>query len=450
MNLGSGSAGLGVRHSVGRRLALSDASVPHSAMARITWEVPMHWFHRFCSLRQIHFAVLALVLVVAGRLHAHTFTTLTADLLSDEDELSLTLGLQVLDALAIMEGKPVSSANSLTTTQLRANMPQIRAYLVEHVRLRVDGKLITGVCPGYVPDLLSPPKPGDPPAEILPDRLPFLLLWTLPKNTKAVEIEFALLIDVVGSGVVHVNLHQGDRTQSHYTNLGGTVMVTLRGPAPAPKPTIQAPSTTPVEEPAQEEPAQEEPRITSSELSLGQLLHLGFSHIIPEGLDHILFVVCLFLLAPRMKPLLIQVTAFTLAHSVTLGLAMAGIVLLPSRLVETLIALSIVVMAVENCFMREAKPWRWALVFLFGLIHGLGFAGSFSALAMQPGDFARPLILLNVGNELGQLAVVAVCAALTWWAWREPWYNRVVVYPASIAIALLATWWTIQRGFGLG
>lgn len=408
----------------------------------------MHWFHRFRSLRQVHLAVLVLVLLVAGRLHAHTFTTLTADLLSDEDELSLTLGLQLLDALAIIEGKPVSSTNSLTTTQLRANMPQIRAYLIEHVRLRVDGKLITAVCPGYVPDLLNPPKPGDPPAEILPDRLPFLLLWTLPKNTKSVEIEFALLIDVVGSGVVHANLHQGDRTQSHFTNLGGTVAVTLRGASPAPKPTIQVTNTAvPL---ADDAVVETEARITSSELNLGQLLLLGFRHIVPEGLDHILFVVCLFLLAPRMKPLLIQVTAFTLAHSVTLGLAMAGIVLLPSRLVETLIALSIVVMAVENCFMREAKPWRWALVFLFGLIHGLGFAGSFSSLAMQPGDFARPLILLNVGIELGQLAVVATCAALTWWAWNKPWYNRVVVYPASIAIALLATWWTIERGFGLG
>ncbi len=402
----------------------------------------MHWF------RGLRLVLLTLVLLSSGRLHAHTFTTLTADLLSDGDELSLTLGLQLLDALAIIDGKPTSAGNTLTASQLRAASPRVQAYLIEHVRLRVGGTLIPAVCPGYVPDLLSPPQPGDPPAEILPDRLPFLLLWTLPKGTTSVEIEFALLIDVVGSGVVHANLHQGDRTQSHYTNLGGTVTLTLRGAPPAPKPTIQAPSAT---APAVDVAAEDsEPRITSSELNIGQLLLLGFSHIVPEGLDHILFVVCLFLLAPKAKPLLIQVTAFTLAHSVTLGLAMAGIVLLPSRLVETLIAASIVVMAVENCFMREAKPWRWALVFLFGLIHGLGFAGSFSALAMQPGDFARPLILLNVGIELGQLAVVATCAALTWWAWNKPWYNRVVVYPASIAIALLASWWTIQRGFGLG
>ena len=389
-----------------------------------------------------------LVLLMGARLHAHTFTTLTADLLSDGDELSLTLGLQLLDAIAIIDGKPTSAGNTLTTTQLRAGSDLIRAYLTEHVRLRVNGVLIPGQCLGYVPDLITPPKPGDAPAEFLPDRIPYLLVWTLPKDTAAVEIEFALLIDLVGSGVAHVNLHQGDRTQSHFTNLGGTVTVTLRGKPAAPKLTVQAAPSAP-ESAAIVNVAPEEPRITSTELSVWQLLGLGFSHIIPEGLDHILFVVCLFLLAPRMKPLLIQVTAFTLAHSVTLGLAMAGIVLLPSRLVETLIALSIVVMAVENCFMRDAKPWRWALVFLFGLIHGLGFAGSFSALAMQPGDFARPLILLNVGIEIGQLTVVAACAALTWWAWEKPWYNRVVVYPASILIALLATWWTIQRGFGL-
>lgn len=392
-----------------------------------------------------------LVLLTGARLQAHTFTTLTADLLSDGDELSLTLGLQLLDAIAIIDGKPTSAGNTLTTTQLRAGSERIRAYLAEHVRLRVNGVLIPGSCLGYVPDLINPPKPGDAPAEFLPDRIPYLLVWTLPKDTAAVEIEFALLIDLVGSGVVHVNLHQGDRTQSHFTNLGGTVTVTLRGKPAAPKLTVQATPTPaePVAVVSEPAPELEEPRITSTELNVGQLLLLGFSHIVPEGLDHILFVVCLFLLAPKMKPLLIQVTAFTLAHSVTLGLAMAGIVLLPSRLVETLIAASIVVMAIENCFMREAKPWRWALVFLFGLIHGLGFAGSFSALALQPGDFARPLILLNVGIEIGQISVVAACAALTWWAWQKPWYNRVVVYPASILIALLASWWTIERGFGL-
>jgi hypothetical protein len=107
-------------------------------------------------------------------------------------------------------------------------------------------------------------------------------------------------------------------------------------------------------------------------------------------------------------------------------------------------------MAVENLFMREVKPWRWMLVFLFGLVHGLGFAGSFSSLHLPPGDFFRPLLLLNIGIEIGQLFVVAVCALVTVWMWRRPWYTRVVIYPASSAIALIALWWTIERGFALG
>ena len=411
-------------------------------------------FRRWCL-------VLAMLVSAIAPLSAHTFTTLTADLLNDGDELSLTLGLQLLDAIAIIEGKPTSAGSSLTATQLRADVGRIRTYLTAHVRLTVKGVLIPGTCPGYVPDLVAPPKPGDPPAEILPDRIPFLLVWTLPKGTSAVEIEFDLLVDLVGNGVVHVNLYQGDHTQSHFTNLGGTVTVTLAGAAVAVKPaepgvTPAAPATAPVPGsglPAVAAPAAatpEEAHITSSALSWWDLLRLGFHHIVPAGIDHILFVVCLFLLSPKPRPLLIQVSAFTLAHSVTLGLAMAGLVLLPSRLVETLIAASIVVMAVENLFMREVKPWRWMLVFLFGLVHGLGFAGSFASLQMTSGDFFRPLLLLNLGIELGQLSVVAACIVLTVWMWRQPWYRRAVVQPASILIALLATWWTIERAFALG
>lgn len=388
--------------------------------------------------------IIALLLLTTAHLPAHTFTTLAADLLSDGDDLSLTIRLHLLDAIAIIDGKPTSVGNTLTTSQLRANRERIAAYLEQHLILRVAGQQIPGKCLGYAPDLVRPPQPGDDPAELLPDRLPFVLVWTLPAGTSAIELEFALLLDVVGSGLVQVNLHQGDRTQQHHTNLGGTVTVTLRGAPVAPRP-----ATTVITSP-QVPPAEEEPRISSTSLSVWGLLALGFSHIVPEGLDHILFVVCLFLLSPKPKPLVIQVTAFTVAHSVTLALALAGIVLLPSRLVETLIAASIVVMAAENLVMREARPWRWGLVFVFGLIHGLGFAGSFSMLDLAAGDFVRPLLLLNVGIELGQLAVVAGCAAVTWWAWDRPWYRHGIVYPVSIAIGLLATWWTIERGFGLG
>jgi hypothetical protein len=177
---------------------------------------------------------------------------------------------------------------------------------------------------------------------------------------------------------------------------------------------------------------------------------LGFTHILPKGLDHILFVVGLFLLGTRWRPLLVQVTLFTIAHSVTLGLSMLGIVSLPSRVVEPLIALSIAYVAVENLFTTELTPWRGALVFLFGLLHGLGFAGVLGELGVPAGQFVIALVSFNVGVELGQLAVIALAMlAVGWWrANRLDTYRRWVVVPASLAIAVVGIYWTAVRVLG--
>ena len=100
----------------------------------------------------------------------------------------------------------------------------------------------------------------------------------------------------------------------------------------------------------------------------------GFEHIIPQGLDHILFVLGLFFSSLKFRPLIIQVTAFTLAHSITLALAAAGLVQVQSYIVEPIIALSIVWVAVENTVFKKTTKWRPMVVFSFGLLHGLGFA----------------------------------------------------------------------------
>jgi hypothetical protein len=179
-------------------------------------------------------------------------------------------------------------------------------------------------------------------------------------------------------------------------------------------------------------------------------LRLGFFHIVPEGTDHILFVLGLFLLSPKLKPLLTQVTAFTIAHSLTLGLSLAGIFTLPSRIVEPMIAASIAVVAIENITTREVKPWRWMIVFAFGLVHGLGFAGALKDLHLPKGSVLKPLIGFNCGVELGQLTVIAGAAAVTWWCWKQPWYRTRVVVPASVMIAAIGLFWAVQRALGYG
>lgn len=176
-----------------------------------------------------------------------------------------------------------------------------------------------------------------------------------------------------------------------------------------------------------------------------QYLWLGYTHILPKGLDHILFVVGLFLLSTRWRPLLLQVTAFTLAHSITLSLSIYGIVSLPSRVVEPLIALSIAYVAIENLLTRELKPWRLALVFMFGLLHGLGFAGVLRELGLPRGEFLTALVTFNLGVEGGQLTIIAAAWLAAGAFMARPWYRRMVVAPVSGLIAAVGIYWTVIR-----
>lgn len=177
-------------------------------------------------------------------------------------------------------------------------------------------------------------------------------------------------------------------------------------------------------------------------------LRLGFEHIVPMGLDHILFVLSLFLLSPKLKPVLKQSLAFTAAHSITLGLAMCGIIQAPSSVIEPLISISIAVMALENIFWPTLRRSRIVVVFLFGLVHGLGFASSLSSMGLPQQSFFSSLLAFNVGVELGQLSVILLAFLVVGkWFGDKPRYRRFVVIPASALIVLVAAVWTVQRLF---
>jgi hydrogenase/urease accessory protein HupE len=175
-------------------------------------------------------------------------------------------------------------------------------------------------------------------------------------------------------------------------------------------------------------------------------LKLGFTHIVPHGLDHMLFVLGIYLLSGRARSVLSQVTAFTVAHSITLGLSMYGIVAVSPRLVEPLIALSIAYVAIENVFLSELRSWRVALIFIFGLLHGMGFAGALRELGLPRGEFATALLTFNAGVEAGQLAVIGAAFLLVGWhCANRAWYRSRIVVPASVLIACTSVYWTIER-----
>lgn len=175
-------------------------------------------------------------------------------------------------------------------------------------------------------------------------------------------------------------------------------------------------------------------------------LKLGYKHILPLGFDHILFVLSLFLLSSKLKPLLWQSLAFTVAHSITLGLAMYGAVKVSPGIVEPLIALSIMYVALENVFVKRLRPSRIGVVFLFGLVHGLGFASSLSTLGLPQNAFLSSLVMFNVGVELGQLTVILLAFFLIGkWFGAKPYYSKYIVNPLSLFIAAVALFWVIQR-----
>jgi hydrogenase/urease accessory protein HupE len=172
----------------------------------------------------------------------------------------------------------------------------------------------------------------------------------------------------------------------------------------------------------------------------------GFEHILPKGLDHILFILGIFLFSVRLRPLLWQVTMFTIAHTITLGLSTRGVISLPGQIVEPLIALSIAYVGVENIFARTLHNSRLLLVFGFGLLHGMGFASVLQEFGMPDDAFYTALLSFNAGVELGQLAVISLAfLSVGLWLSRKDWYRQVVVMAGSAAIGVIGLYWTWDR-----
>lgn len=177
-----------------------------------------------------------------------------------------------------------------------------------------------------------------------------------------------------------------------------------------------------------------------------RLVPTGFTHIVPGGLDHVLFMLGLFLMASTRRALLLQVSAFTAAHSMTLALGAFGAVNVPPQIVEPLIAASIAFIALENLFVTSVTRWRLLVVFVFGLLHGLGFAGAMADLGLSGEHLAASLVGFNVGVELGQLAVIASAALIVRTLRLSIDAERqFVLRPASAAIALMGLFWAIER-----
>lgn len=461
-------------------------------------------------LRRWWLLALALLALAAGALvvgarsaGAHGFTVTPVEVIRFDERVDVTLWLSQADLLQNVLDDSTGRSAFADVAELRATGRRVPDYVLAHLKVGLDGRPAT-------PD----PRQGWPPAvlptaadahgaagtaEEGPPRLPLTLRYPLPSGASRLTLtltlynrgEFVSLYDVTARQAASVvsrtdyvrsgqelvfdladeALAEPAGTPKRAPVAGGAAGVSPGGAgapgngagsaAGGPGAATDAAGSTPrgggttdggggATIPGPGDAAHPPGTATPLATTIRQFLYLGFTHIVPEGLDHILFVLGLFLLAPGLKPLLKQVTAFTVAHSLTLGLAMLGLVHLSGRIVEPLIALSIAVVAVENMIRRDVNPARWMIVFGFGLIHGLGFAGVLSQLGVPRGQFLPALLSFNVGVEGGQLVVLLGATLLTLPVIKREWYHRRVTVPASALIACVGLYWAVTRALGRG
>ena len=355
----------------------------------------------------------------------------------------------VHDTIALLVGKPsddvsdaeIASLLAQPADQLRATLGVLQLDLVTGTVLEADGTRLVARCTGF-------PSPDD------------LRAWQAKNAGKATPCEMAMRLEVQlppGArklsvqlpGVLGETLLAVDRPGLERTVL--PLEAGLASPGLDVSMVRASSAARSTETPAHVTPdataslATDDPGIIGTAWRYAML---GFRHIVPGGADHALFVLGLFLLTPYVRPLLWQVTAFTAAHSITLTLATLGLVRAPAAVVEPAIALSIAFVAIENLFERRLRPWRLAVVFVFGLVHGLGFAAGLMEIGMPIAQRATGIVGFSFGVEAGHLAVLAAAFALLGWTRRKPWYRSRVEIPLSIGIAGIACWWGMERIFG--
>jgi hypothetical protein len=349
------------------------------------------------------FAVIVVVTAgaTAARLRAHDLERTTVHLaLAVDGRFTLRLAHDPAWLLLRLE-RFAGQAGSASTTDAAARDARLREWagvMIDRIVLFVDGHEVRPTDAEYAP----------PPADAPPGQFAlaaYTLRGQMPEGARTLRWYYGMVVDPYP---FTLTLADGSETTEWVQGDAWSTSLPLGGPFTRPSWTER----------------------------LRQYVALGFVHILPRGLDHILFVLGLFLLRAQLRPVLVQVTTFTVAHSLTLGLSLYGAVRLPAAVVEPLIALSIVYVAVENLRTRTLSRWRIALVFVFGLLHGLGFAGVLTDLALPRSDFTVALAGFNLGVEIGQLTVIAAAAVLVGWCRHRPWYHgRVVV----------GIYWTITR-----
>lgn len=390
-----------------------------------------------CSARTCLLWAACGIAIAAGTARAHNPDTSYARFYIGNDRSTVTIICDMTSLMMIDGRLDADGDRSLVPAELAAAVPRIEGFLRRSIPIEIDGE----------PSDLGSLDPVEWPAEAGP-AIPekeyhaptSLVAFTFVKHHARPPADVWVRFDVF------------ETLGGHHTVLGAIAHAGREEPVifseSEPDYLFETDFSQDLPPTAGASPAAEPGRRSSSETvwtRMWRFFLLGVEHIL-IGYDHILFLLAL-VVASRRSELVGLVTAFTVAHSITLALATLGWVTLPPNVVETAIAATIVFTAVENFWITDTRG-RWKTTFAFGLIHGFGFAGVLRDLGLPTVGYLRSLLAFNLGVEAGQLAIVAILVGPVSWLTRGK-YGAAVRLIVSAAIALCGLGWLVDRGFGL-
>jgi hydrogenase/urease accessory protein HupE len=354
--------------------------------------------------------VVVCALVAASRADAHAVGLSRGDYARDEQTVTASLTFARGDVLALAPALDADGDGALSEAEVLRGEGLLRAGMAERVAVSAQGE----ACPAQTVHASLTQGDG----------LVVRATYRCALTSAGASLSLDALLDELPSGHRHMaHVVAEDRQVVLFHGQGALAL----GRASA--------------EPA--DAASAPPAAVAGGGAIG-LFRMGIEHIL-TGYDHLLFLLGLVLVAPRARSLLPVVTAFTVAHSLTLGVAVLGLWTPPSRIVEPMIALSIAYVGVENVLMRGSVGKRWRITFPFGLIHGFGFAAALRELALPRHAVPGALLSFNLGVEVGQLAVLAAMIPVVLFVRRMRWLEGARARIPSLGVAAVGAVWFVAR-----
>mgnify|MGYP001077178757 CR=1 FL=1 len=382
-----------------------------------------------------YFAILAMILMLfPSSAHAHAYSASYTTIKMNQENTEFVFSIDTLSIIELIEGIDKNKNNELEKSEVKEGNHELEELVHHHLTLDLNNR----------------------------QQEPTLEKMVLEKKEDKNFLTYHLTFPAFSAGDT-ISLNDGlyvNDPDTNYVNLisfefaGTTGQAILQGKertwtillAEAQEEQLEDGQTAqPEENQPQQEQSEATPQIeTSNSSSWISFFKLGMLHIL-TGYDHLLFLLALLLRKQTFKQYAAIITSFTIAHSITISLAVLGVITLPSRFVESVIAFSIVYVALENIFRKEIRH-RWGLTFLFGLIHGLGFANILKEMNLPKSDLAVALVNFNIGIEVVQLALVLLVLPLLTYMFKLK-SSKIIIRIGSTIVAALGAFWLIERLF---